>query len=238
MGLTKFSLLRRRQDISHAQFLAHWHTVHVDVLVNKGRHRHYNKRYIQNDFQSPDAAGDLVFDGAAQMVPQSGQFVQSGFQQDPLYARFVRPDEDLFLAPQQCVVLYCESETLGSIPTAKDCRKIFCLIRRMPGTPEGEFLKAWQSRGRQMLETAAMTGLLGIRQHRVLPGAATHMGNGQGLAHPVDLVEELFFGSEEALQAFFRNPKFLDTFHAHGAMPLSDGSQAFLAQERLVYEGE
>lgn len=238
MGLTKFSLLRRRQDIGHAQFLAHWHTVHVDVLVNQGRHRHYNRSYIQNDFQNPAAAGDQVFDGAAQMVPQSSQFVQNGFQQDPLYARFVRPDEDLFLSPQQCVVLYCESAELGKIPAAKDLQKVFCLVRRTPGIPEGEFLNAWQARARHMLADPALPGLEGIRQHQVLPGAATQMGNGQTQGQPFDMVEELFFADEEALHAFFRSPRFLDSFRAHGAMPVAEGSHAYVAQERLVYEGE
>jgi hypothetical protein len=78
--------------------------------------------------------------------------------------------------------------------------------------------------------------LQGIRQHRVLPGAATNMGNGQGQGHPVDLVEELFFESDAVLDAVFQSPEFLASFLPHGAMPVGQGSQVFVAQERLIYE--
>ncbi len=234
MELTKFSLLKRRQDISHAQFLAHWQTVHVHVLIHQGRHRHYNRRYLQNDFQGLGSEDDLVFDGAAQMVPQSSQFVHNGFQQDPLYAQFVRPDEALFLAPDQCVVLYCHSEAWGHFPAVAHPRKLLCLVRRSAAQTADEFFTAWQARARHIL--TAWAGLQGIRHHRVLPGAATNMGNGQGQGHPVDLVEELFFESDAVLDAVFRSPQFQDSFQPHGAMPPGQGSHAFLAQERLIYE--
>lgn len=238
MELTKFSLLKRRQGITHAQFLAHWQTVHVDVLIHKGRHRHYNRQYLQNDFQAHNAEDELLFDGAAQMVPQSSQFVQNGFQQDPLYAQFVRPDEELFLSPEKCVVLYCHSEQLGHMPATADPRKLLCLISCRAGCAVDEFLKAWQARARHMLTDPAWAGLQGIRQHRVLPGAATNMGNGLGSGHRVDMVEELFFEKHEVLETVLRSQRFLDSFWAHGAMPTGQGSHAFVAQERLIYEGE
>lgn len=236
MGLTKFSLLKRRQDIRHDQFLAHWHTVHVSVLIDKARHKHYNKSYIQNDFQTPDSNGDLAFDGAAQMVPQSIQFVNNGLQQDPRYAKFVRPDEELFLSPNKCMVLYCQSEDLGSTPKEANQRKLLCLVRRRAEMNEDAFLTTWLLRVRHLLEQAPMNGLIGSRQHQVLRGAATNMGNGSQQGQPFDVVEELFFKSEESQFSLLRNPQFLDLFHTHGAMPLNEGSHLFVTQERLVYE--
>lgn len=237
MGLTKFSLLKRRQDIRHEQFLLHWQTVHVNVLIHQGRHKHYNKSYIQNDFQQQYASVDLTFDGAAQMVPQSSQFVHNGFQQDPLYAQFVRPDEKLFLAPEQCVVLYCQSQDLGRIPSCADQRKLLCLVRRKAELTEDAFEGDWRARATHLLETAEMTGLCGVREHQVLPGAATRMGNGLPHGQPFDAVEELFFKSDVSLHAMLKNPLFLASFSASGAMPLGEGSDAFVTQERLVYEG-
>ena len=236
MELTKFSLLRRRSGIDHAKFLAHWHTVHVDVLVNRGRHKHYNRSYIQNDFQSQSPQDDLVFDGAAQMVPRSSQFVHNGFQQDPLYAQFVRPDELLFLSPERCVVLYCQSTTLGNIRNAVDGRKIFCLVRRSASAHADAFDQGWQARAHDLLVRHAAQGLQCIRQHRVLPGAATNMGHGQAQEQPIDWVEELFFEHDQALQTFLNSTSFQQTFGAHGAMPLDEGSHALVAQEHLVYE--
>ncbi len=236
MGLTKFSLLKRRNGIDHAQFLAHWHTVHVDVLVNRGRHKHYNRSYIQNNFQSQSPQDELVFDGAAQMVPRSSQFVHNGFQQDPLYAQFVRPDEQLFLSPERCVVLYCQSAALGSIRTADGCQKIFCLVRRSALADADAFHQGWQARAQALLARHAAQGLSGICQHRVLPGAATNMGHGLAQEQPIDWVEELFFENGESLHSCLRSAWFQDAFGTHGAKPLGEGSHAFVAQERLVYE--
>jgi hypothetical protein len=237
MGPTKFSLLKRRQDILHDQFLAHWHTVHVNILIHKGRHKHYNQSYIQNDFQPSHTSDDLAFDGAAQMVPQSIQFINNGFQQDPLYAKFVRPDEDLFLSPEKCVVLYCQSEGHGNIPKEANQRKLLCLVRRRTEMKEDAFIATWQVRVRHMLEQTAMTGLRGVREHQVLRGAATNMGNGSQQGQPFDVVEELFFKNDESQLSMLRNPQFLDSFRAHGAMPVNEGSNVFVTQERLVYEG-
>ena len=238
MGLTKFSLLKRRHDISHEQFLMHWHTVHVDVLVSRGRHRHYNLSYIQNDFQGQCPDDDLLFDGAAQMVPRSSQFVSNGFQQDPLYAQYVRPDEELFLTPGRCVVLYCQSSEFGQMPVSKDQRKILCLVRRSPGTHADEFSANWDVRARDLLSGPADRGLLGIRQHSVLPGSATNMGDGLAQGQPIELVEEFFFKSDDTLYAFLRSNLFMKSFHDHGAMNLNEGSHVFVAQERLVYEDQ
>lgn len=236
MGLTKFSLLRRRSGIDHAKFLAHWHTVHVDVLINRGRHKHYNFSYIQNDFQSQSTQDDLVFDGAAQMLPRSNQFVHNGFQQDPLYAQFVRPDEQLFLSPERCVVLYCQSTALGNIHSAVNCRKIFCLVRRSASAHTDAFDQGWQARAQHLLVSHAAQGLSGIRQHRVLPGAATNMGHGLAQEQPIDWVEELFFKHDQSLNSFLSSSCLQDSFGMNGAMPLGEGSHAFVAQERLVYE--
>lgn len=236
MELTKFSLLKRRSDISHAQFLSHWHTVHVDVLVSKGRHKHYNRSYIQNDFQGLDPADEWLFDGAAQMVPRSSQFVNNGFQQDPLYAQFVRPDELLFLSPEKCVVLYCESQEIGNTLVSRGHRKLLCLVSRAAPANKEEWREGWQARARSLL--TELQGPQGIRQHWVLPGSATNMGNGVDQVKTIDMVEELFFDREDQLVLFLRNERFLKSFQSHGVLPLGAGSHAFMAHEHLVYEGQ
>ena len=235
MGLTKFSLLKRRHGIRHDQFLAHWQSVHVNVLIHQGRHKHYNQSYLQNDFQPQHASDDLSFDGAAQMVPKSTQFVYKGFQQDPLYAKFVRPDEDLFLAPEKCVVLYCLSEDLGNLPSGADACKLFCLVRRSAEIQANAFLAEWETRAKNLLDQAASNGLRGLRTHQVLPGAATNMGSGSELGQAFDAVEELFFIDGESRRALLQNPQFLQSFHQHGAMPVNAGSLVFVTQEHLVY---
>ena len=236
MELTKFSLLKRCSGIDHAQFLAHWRTVHVDVLINLGRHKKYNRSYIQNDFQSQSPQDDLVFDGAAQMLPRSSQFVHNGFQQDPVYAQFVRPDEQLFLSPENCVVLYCQSTSLGNIHSAVYGRKIFCLVRRANSVSTEAFDQGWQACAQDLLRSHVAQGLSGIRQHRVLSGAATNMGHGLAQEQPIDWVEELFFEHGQALNSFLYSSCLQDAYGMHGAMPLGEGSHAFVAQERLVYE--
>lgn len=234
MSLTKFSLLKRRIGTSRADFLRHWRTTHVDVLVNRARHKAYNRRYVQVEFLALPGLGDEAFDGTAQMVPQSPAIVQQGFQHDPLYAQHVRPDEELFLDVPGCAVVYCESDDLGAVDATGAALKALLLVQRESGTSPDCLRAGWRDRAHALLADASH-GLRGIRQHRVLPGAATGMQGGAVLQDAPDLVEELFFDDLAALQAFCTSEAFAASFRQHGARALGQGSHVFAAQEHLIY---
>lgn len=232
--LTKFSLLKRRTGLTRDAFAHHWATVHVDVLVNQARHKHYNRRYVQNRFLDIDGFDDESFDGAAQMIPQSAEVLRHGFQEDPLYRQFVRPDELLFLDVQSCQVLYCEHHSIQTVVSGHAGLKAFVLVRRQAATSQIDFLKAWQERTQALV--ASESSLCGVVHHHVIQDAARGMADGVACLQPFDLVEELFFHDLSSLRRVAASAAFGEDFATHSALPPGQGSIIFAAQERLVYD--
>lgn len=180
--LTKFSLLKRRADLTPEQFGEHWRHTHVRVLVEQGGHREYNRCYVQNHvLPGLDLEiGSDAFDGAAQMLPAHAGVLHSGFQEDPRYLRFVRPDEQRFLDVASCVVLYCESQPL-LLNLRPGAIKWLVLLMRPPGMARADFLQAWQAHREALLRAPTDTWrpLRGITWHEVLPDAARGMAAGE-----------------------------------------------------------
>jgi len=235
--LTKFSLLRRRGGCTHEAFVRHWRTVHVDVLVNQAGHKRYNRSYVQNEFLTLPGFDDQRFDGAAQMVPQSPDVVQRGFQDDPLYQRYVRPDEQQFLDVAGCNVLYCESAAVDHVERAEAPVKALVLVRGLPGTSRSAFVEAWTRRAQALVAASDANGVLGMRQHWVMPGAARCMLDGSAWAEAPDAVDEMFFGSLDALARLCSSDAFTQGFGGALALAPGQGSHLFPAHAHLVYEG-
>jgi EthD domain len=238
--LTKFSLLKRRADLTPAQFSEHWRHTHVKVLVEQGGHKTYNLRYVQNHV-IPDCGLDFVseaFDGAAQMVPQNEGVVSRGFQEDPLYLRFVRPDEDRFLDVACCVVLYCRSDTLleDSQPGAI---KLLELLKRRPDQTHAQFMQSWRERhaGLLMAQPDVWRYVCGYAQHEVLQDATRGMAAGErdrpDMAY--DGVSELRFGSLAELQVALASTAYHEVVLADTARWVGH-SQSFVVREEFIYD--
>ena len=240
MTLTKFSLLKRRADLTPSQFGAHWRHTHVRVLVEQGGHMAYNRRYVQNHvLPDPDLGfATDAFDGAAQMLPVSADVLHSGFQEDPRYARFVRPDEHRFLDVASCVVLYCESQPL--LPSQRPAAiKWLLLLTRPQGQARAAFLAAWLAHREALLRVPADTWRLlrGITWFEVLPDAARGMAAGErnrpelaydgvvelGFDSLSDLREVLFSAAGRTLLSFDR-------------FPWVGRCQGLVAREELIYD--
>lgn len=225
--LTKFSVLRRRADLDPAQFARHWRTTHVHVLVDQAGHKAYNRRYVQNHFLHDAGISGLSrdFDGAAQMLPPGDGVLARGFQDDPLYARFVRPDELLFLDVPACRVVYCDSLVLRADPQAAGV-KLLEFTRRAPGQSHAHFMQAWA--GPQAQALLALPGLRGLALHEVRQEALRGMAAGE----PVDArtawdgVLELRFATQEDLRAALAD-------HPRPEDPLV---MRFAAREDLIYD--
>jgi len=234
LHLTKFSLLKRRIGLTRDAFFHHWATVHIDVLVNQARHKHYNRRYVQNRFLDVNGFNDESFDGAAQMIPQSAEVLRHGFQEDLLYQRFVRPDELLFLDVPSCQILYCERHPIQTVAPGHAGLKAFVFVRRLPTTSRIDFLKKWQERTQALL--ASESSLCGVVHHHVLQDAARGMADGITCVEPFDLVEELFFHDLKTLRLAIEKATFGEGFSEAFALPHGQGSITFAAQEYLVYD--
>lgn len=239
MKLTKFSLLKRRSDLTQTQFCDHWRHTHVQVLVEQGGHKTYNRRYVQNHFihDSGLPGGSEAFDGAAQMVPQSIDVLTHGFQEDPRYRQFVRPDEDRFLDVARCVVLYGDSHVLreGAGPY-----KLLTLLRRQPALTHAQFMQVWRERHGPLLQGQPDVWRLvqGYTQHEVLQDATRGMAQGErgDPAMAYDGVSELRFHSLDDLRAALAATGWRDLIRPDEATFVSDGSHAFVAREAFIYD--
>ncbi|WP_076999534.1 EthD domain-containing protein [Variovorax sp. KK3] len=167
--ITKFSLLKRRSDLSWARFAEHWHGTHARVLQRAG-HAEYNADYVQNHFSHPAGSADRRhFDGAAQMRQRPDSRVTAGFQEDSRYLEQVRPDEALFLDVAASVVLFTKS-THHVGPTRDGC-KLMIFGRWHPdlGPVAGEaMLRDWM---RRLLAQGPAGALTSLTHHVVLEGA-------------------------------------------------------------------
>ena len=88
------ALLRRRPDLSHAQFLAHWRERHTPLLLGLPEFMAYLKRYVQGapaGAFAADATGGEPFDGAAEMHFESLEAMGRAFAL-PCYLEKIRPD--------------------------------------------------------------------------------------------------------------------------------------------------
>jgi len=239
MKLTKFSLLKRRSDLTQAQFCEHWRHTHVQVLVAQGGHKTYNRRYVQNHFihDSGLEGGSEAFDGAAQMIPQDAGVLTRGFQEDPRYQQFVRPDEDRFLEVGRCVVLYGESHVLreGAGPF-----KLLTLLKRQPALTHAQFMQAWRNRHAPLLQGQPDVWRLvkGYTQHEVLQDATRGMAQGErgDPAMAYDGVSELHFDSLADLRAALASPAWRDLIGPDEATFVGPGSHAFVAREEFIYD--
>jgi len=143
-AIVKFSLLKRRPDLTWQDYSRHWRETHARVLVAAG-HADYNASYVQNHFEPLDGVDDnLLFDGAAQMRQKSERNVSAGFQEDPRYLRFVRPDEDLFMDVSRSMVVFTRAVPLKA--GAAGAFKVMSFIAsgaNAPGAPQA--LDDWQT---------------------------------------------------------------------------------------------
>jgi hypothetical protein len=202
MNLTKFSLLRRRAGLTPQAFAIHWRETHVEVLVHHGGHRDYNRQYLQNLVlsQTSGQPGAPVFDGIAQMTPTDPGVVSKGFQTDPRYARFVRPDEALFLDVANCVVAYAESTVLRTQASVSP-RKMFLLYTTDHGNAANmPALQAAMRTHACLVQRSASDGIAALTLHRFLPDSVRGMAEGavtETSARLVGLLELKFAPGQE-----------------------------------------
>ena len=239
--LTKFTLLKRRSGLTQAQFSHHWRIEHARVLVEEGGHQRYNRRYVQNHFIHGTALGfcSAAFDGAAQMTPHSDASVTRGFQEDPLYLKVVRPDEDKFLDVANCAVLYCEGRSFSDGPDS-GAYKLLALLKRRRDVAREDFIAHWRDRHAALVRSVPefWRHVRGYTQHYVIPTATRGMAAGERdiQASGYDGVVELRFDSVEALVAAFSEPRYLEIIRPDEATFIGKGTAAFVAREEMIYD--
>jgi len=114
-----FAVLRRRQDMSTEEFVAHWRDVHGPLIAGEPTLARHIVRYEQHVRHRPEAlSGTEDVDGVAvQWFESMDDFV--GFVSEPKYAELIAPDERRFLDLDRLEYVICEEPTVvidGSVP--------------------------------------------------------------------------------------------------------------------------
>jgi len=96
-----FAFLKRREGLSHEEFVAHWRDHHGPLIAGHPSLSSHILRYEQHPRHRPDPlSGSDDLDGVAvQWFNSIDDFL--GFIQDPAYAELVHPDENRFLDMNQ-----------------------------------------------------------------------------------------------------------------------------------------
>lgn len=173
------------------------------------------------------------------MVPQSANVITSGFQEDPLYLKHVRPDEDRFLSVKDCVVLYCESHVVVRPPSSARY-KLLSILKRKPGSTHEQFMAGWREREATLVQKLPHLWPLvrGYVQHEVLPDATRGMASGErgDPAMAYDGVAEVFFDNLDDLRATVVSSEFRQLLSTADASLVGDDSHSFVAKEGLIYD--
>jgi hypothetical protein len=74
--LTKFTLLKRRPNLSSARFSPYWRTTHANDIVEQGGHKTCNKRYAQSHCLRDIGLdlGSQAFDGGELKAQSPAEF--------------------------------------------------------------------------------------------------------------------------------------------------------------------
>lgn len=90
--------VRRREGLTHEEFLDHWHTRHGPLIAGTPELARHIVRYEQHPIATgtPDWAGTPGYDGVAVQWFRSFEGF-TGFLAEPAYAELIAPDEERFL---------------------------------------------------------------------------------------------------------------------------------------------
>jgi uncharacterized protein (TIGR02118 family) len=89
-GVKMFCPLRRRPDMTHAEFVTHWQTVHVPLAL---QHHPHMSRYVTNIVDRPLAPGGPEWDGFAEITIDPTQSLFDTAEGE----RIVRADIERFI---------------------------------------------------------------------------------------------------------------------------------------------
>jgi uncharacterized protein (TIGR02118 family) len=106
-------LSRRRPDMAHEQFVAHWRDVHGELFASQPAVRQHVRRYVQSRL-IPDAPGGIALaniDGVAQLwFDDLAGF--NGLFGSQNYRDVIRPDEARFTDDRLVRFIFSEETTI------------------------------------------------------------------------------------------------------------------------------
>ena len=101
--LKVYILSRRRSDLTHEQYMAHWQNVHAPLFSSQPDTKRYVRRYIQSHLTGDRPEGPVLgdVDGIVQLWFDDIDGFHA-FANSSSYRDVIQPDEERFTDPATC----------------------------------------------------------------------------------------------------------------------------------------
>ncbi|GKZ75508.1 hypothetical protein AnigIFM56816_000161 [Aspergillus niger] len=236
--ISKFTLLKRRSDLTHDEYNEHWHTTHAHVLASLPAFWKYSESYVQNHLLPMPASlagdADVPFDGIAKTYQTTRDDMnRQDFFTDPSYLTIVREDELKFLSIHSCTSIYGTEHIIKDGPTSGV--KYLSFLRRSESLDQETFLSYWLTQHAPLVKSVESFYKLVRRyvQHHGLLKLHRAMSE-EGSSETFSGVVELYFDSIEDLETAFNLPEYLETIRQDERKFLCGSSMRFIVKERPV----
>jgi uncharacterized protein (TIGR02118 family) len=140
----KFSLIKPRAGMGHAEFLDYWRTQHGPLVAGMPAFWRHYERYIQNHVRPPKRPGQPApaYTGVAEFWEREMAEAPLRFHQEAIYRERVRPDELKFVDVTDAAIVHAKEHVMLDGPRAKV--KFISFLRRRPDITHEQFLRHWQ----------------------------------------------------------------------------------------------
>jgi uncharacterized protein (TIGR02118 family) len=213
-------LLKRRKDLSFAEFDRYWDGTHGDLVIGIPEFTRHVRRYSQSHIIDPSYGGEGMawkradFDGIAEVWFDDLTAMTMAFN-EPRFVEIVGPDDKKFIDPAGVSIMV--TEEIEKIPlNGNPGVKLSVVIKRRQGMTFAEFDRYWN-----ITHGAIVTGVPEFTRHvrryvqSHLVAAYTGDGDSSKLTSQwgkaaFDGIAELWFDSVKDMVTAFNEPAFME----------------------------
>jgi uncharacterized protein (TIGR02118 family) len=233
--IQKFSLLKRRHDLTHEQFNEHWHGVHGPLLASIPAYAKNNESYVQSYVLPMPASigGEPAYDGIAQTMQRPREDMTKDFFDEPEYLQLVRPDEEKFLSLRECTAIFGRQKVIKDGP--RTGIKFMSFVRPAEGLTHASFLDYWHNQHAPLVEATKpfWSRIRRYVQNHGMPERYRSLSTDGQLA-PYSGVAEIWFDSVEDLEAAFTKAEYLAHVRPDEGKFIAKPTTRFIIRERQV----
>ena len=204
-------VIGRRPDLTHAYFLKHLSTTHLEVVDRVPEFRNRVRRYMQNHlFVDPTELGSIKglpiavdTDSIIEVWWDSVADIRRSFE-EPRYFEIIRPDELAFGDVAGAWGVTGQDTLVTERDGFAGLIKVFVFLKRSAGISHSEFLRRWRAaRDSRLIAAPAFGSLVGRFVENVV---AQDPADALPGAKPLDLIAELWLDSLQHVAQFAADP--------------------------------
>ncbi len=229
----KFAFLAARPGMTDDEFRDYWRTRHGPLVANTPGYAHWRHSYTQNHIVENGPLGaPFAFSGIAQFDLPGELSNEQEFAGSAQYTGRIRVDEQNFIDLGRAVSMSTIDEVyrLGSGPAK------LVVIASSAGLVSPEELRVrLRGRARAFLDTAPGANVRGWVADFVVPGSIRLLGASTIGSVAVDVVQELWFDSHEALHAALASPEYAASIGDRQVLIDEHTLQSFIAREYTYF---